>query len=1087
MRARVRAARRSPWLRYGAALAAVAFALLLTALTHPDIAQHDHSLLFAAVLVAAWFGGLGPGLLAAATGIAADHYLFVAPFGGPGAFTVDDLTRVAVFTVLATGVSYLGGSQQRALARARELADERADAADRLREQAAQLERQVAESQALARQLEHANEGLGAAVGAAQAAREQYRRLIETANEGVWTIDSAGCTTYVNRRMAEMLGYAPDEIQGRSIFDFMDAEEIVNARGRMEQRNRGLAVEHDTRFVRRDGTQIWMRAATNPIHDADGRVTGALGMFIDVTERRRAERRLTFLADASATLAASLDYEVTLESVARLAAAELAHTCAIDLVVPGAETLARVAVHSADPASAATLGEMVARYPTRIDAAWGQGKVARTGESELVAHVGEAMLAAAAKSPEHHAMLRALDLRSVITVPLTVGGRTIGALSLARHGAASGLPPRPPFDETDLALAAELARRAAVAIENARLLRASEEAEGRAEFLAAATAALSSGLGQEERLAQLADIVVPALADYCTVDAVGDDERLRRLAVAHVDRAREPLLHETGHDDPRTAATGPLATAVRTGEPQLVARPAAGWVEGAASSARHLEVVRELHPYSVIVVPLVARGRSLGVVSLARSELPERPFGPRDIEFATELGRRAALALDNARLFDAEQRARQAAERASARAHFLSEASALLSSSLEEAEALGAVSRLAVPRLADWCAVDVLDDEGRVRRVALAHADPVMVDVARELERGGPTRPDAPYGPARVIRSGETEVIRDLAAALRGRGAHAPADDERVRLGIALGLRSYVCAPLVARGRTLGAVTLATAESARLFEAEDVALAEDVARRAAVALDNARLYRAAQAANRAKGEFLATMSHELRTPLNAIGGYAELLEMGLRGPVTEAQVADIARIKRAQRHLLSLIENVLSFAKIEAARVRYDVRPHRLRDLVADLDTLIAPQLSAKTLRYSAPPGDASLAVLADAARAQQVVINLLSNAVKYTPPGGAVTMRYEADGAERAVVRVTDTGVGIPADKLEMIFEPFTQVSAGLTRDVEGTGLGLAISRELARGMGGELTVESEAGRGSTFTLALPLAPEEWNVGVGT
>jgi signal transduction histidine kinase len=241
----------------------------------------------------------------------------------------------------------------------------------------------------------------------------------------------------------------------------------------------------------------------------------------------------------------------------------------------------------------------------------------------------------------------------------------------------------------------------------------------------------------------------------------------------------------------------------------------------------------------------------------------------------------------------------------------------------------------------------------------------------------------------------------------------------------------------------------------------------------------------AENANRAKATFLATMSHELRTPLNAIAGYAELLQMGLRGPVTEAQRDDIARIQRSQRHLLSLVNDVLNFARIDAGQVRYDIADVRLTDVMGDVGTLVAPQLAAKGLTFAADDAvsDAcGLTVRADEEKLAQILLNLLSNAIKFTPAGGhvalACALHDAADGAPAVRLRLTDTGVGIPADQLEAIFEPFVQVQRGLTRTSEGTGLGLAISRDLARAMGGDLAAESTVGAGSTFTLTLPRAP---------
>jgi signal transduction histidine kinase len=231
---------------------------------------------------------------------------------------------------------------------------------------------------------------------------------------------------------------------------------------------------------------------------------------------------------------------------------------------------------------------------------------------------------------------------------------------------------------------------------------------------------------------------------------------------------------------------------------------------------------------------------------------------------------------------------------------------------------------------------------------------------------------------------------------------------------------------------------------------------------------------AAEEANRAKGTFLATMSHELRTPLNAIGGYADLMEMGLRGPVSHLQIEDLARIKASQRHLLGLINEVLNYAKLETGTVHYDLDDVPVAEALASAEALVAPQASAKGLTLELVPCERGMRVRADAEKLRQILANLLSNAVKFTATGGHVRLRCDAEGDD-ALFRVSDTGVGLAPDKLEAVFEPFVQIRSDLTRTEEGTGLGLAISRSIAEGMQGALTAESVLGVGSTFTLRLP------------
>jgi len=234
--------------------------------------------------------------------------------------------------------------------------------------------------------------------------------------------------------------------------------------------------------------------------------------------------------------------------------------------------------------------------------------------------------------------------------------------------------------------------------------------------------------------------------------------------------------------------------------------------------------------------------------------------------------------------------------------------------------------------------------------------------------------------------------------------------------------------------------------------------------------------RAAEAASRAKSDFLAVMSHELRTPLNAIGGYAQLMELGVRGPVTDAQREDLARIQRSERHLAGLIDGILNFARVDAGKVRYRIGDVDVVAQLRDAQALVAPQGAAKSIEVDLAPCAPGLIARADPEKLRQIVLNLLSNAIKFTPAGGTVTLSCAARGGTLDI-RVRDSGIGIPRDQLERVFEPFVQLDQSHTRSSEGLGLGLAISRDLARGMGGELRASSEPGAGTTFTLTVPAA----------
>jgi PAS domain S-box-containing protein len=611
--------------------------------------------------------------------------------------------------------------------------------------------------------------------------------------------------------------------------------------------------------------------------------------------------------------------------------------------------------------------------------------------------------------------------------------------------------------------------------------REAEDARRRHAFMAEASTVLASSLDYATTLDHVARLAVSTLADYCVVDALDDRDGMRRVAATHADPAKEPLVQRLRELEPHPYMTARVSRVIATGEPDVVADLDLERAAGTIVDPARRELIRALGARSYIVVALRARGSTLGTMTFVSAESGRR-YHRADVELARELGQRAGVALDNARLHESERRARAAAETAERRAAFLSSASAVLASSLDYETTLRAVADLAVPFVADWCSVDVIEADGTVRRVALAHADPAKADIARAAS----TYPPDPHGRhprSTVLRTGRSVLIPEVVESAL---AQVAGDEEYLRVLRALAYRSVMIVPLAVRGETIGALTFATAESARVYGPDDVALGEELARRAADAIDHARLYEAerqaradAQAANRAKDEFLSTVSHELRTPLQAMLGWVAVLRQGKLPEAKAARALDI--IEQSGRAQSRLIGDLLDVSRLATGRLRIEPRPVDLPPLVQAAVDAVQPAADAKRVRVRCLFDPRVGPVGGDPERLQQIVWNLLSNAVKFTPAGGKVELRLERDERDVRLV-VTDTGRGIAKEFLPYVFEPFRQADDVRKRTRQGgVGLGLAIVRHLTELHGGRVAVESAGvGLGATFVVTLPLSPLE-------
>jgi PAS domain S-box-containing protein len=746
-----------------------------------------------------------------------------------------------------------------------------------------------------------------------------------------------------------------------------------------------------------------------PITSESGEVIGVLAQVQDRTDQNRLEEERRFLLEVSDILSSSLDYDTTLAAVTRLAVNGIADWCAIDELLPNG-AIRRIAVAHPDPEMVELAQRLHDEYPPDPDAPHGLPRVLRTGESELVEEIPEELLTAAVQDEEQLRIVRALGLRSYIVVPLRARGIVLGGLTLVSSGSGRR------FGEADLRLAEELGKKAAMAIDNARLFRDSEEARQALEEQAV------------ELEAQAAELQQQAWQVEESQAALEETNLELASQVELADRARFEAEAAQAILDAFFSAAPIAAGFLDSGLRYRRVNPALAAMNGLPPEKIIGRSIQEVVPdFAAQVEPLYRQVLETGQPVLNQELRGPRPADPGVIghylasyfpirtSSDTILGV-GLVALDLTDLTRTQERERVFSQ--------------VLEESRNEIYLFDAETYL-------------FQQVNRGARQNLGYS-------FEELQKMTPLSIKPQHTEATFmalvepLRSGEKDLIRFETVHQRKDGSLYPVDVH---------------------------LQLSTAGQRPVF----VALILDSTERKRAEQELIAAKETAEQANQAKSQFLTVMSHELRTPLNAIIGYEDLLDAEVAGPLTTKQREHLGRIRSGAGQLLGLINQILSLARIEAGKEEIYLEPVDLGGLAAEARSLMdaIAQQKGLTLSTSLPPEPVYSET--DAGKVRQILMNLLGNALKFTDEG-EVELSVEVENG-MAALRVRDTGPGIPDEFIERVFEPFVQADLSQTRRHGGTGLGLAVSRELARLLGGDITVHSLPGSGSTFTLTLPVS----------
>jgi PAS domain S-box-containing protein len=841
---------------------------------------------------------------------------------------------------------------------------------------------------------------------------ERLRFALDAANMGTWDWDLTTQTVRWSDNVEQIHGLPPGTFD--STFQSYEREIHPDDRERVfgsiqRALSEGLPHEVEYRIVGPDGTVRWVEGKGRVERGPDGRPRRMSGVCMNVTPRKHAE----------------LARHEALESSNR-----------------ASQRLAAIVESSDDAIVSKDLSGVIMSWNGAAERMFGYSASEAIGQSITLivpldrrAEEEQVLASVRAGRPVEIETVRQRKDGTSVLISLKVSpvrdvqGQIVGASKIARDIGAR---------KRDEAERAELDRRLTTLVAASASLLDSPETE----LVRSATVSLARQLLVADGYAVWAN--EPDEPVWRVVKSEGISSGFASRVIASYRGAAVP---------PGTVFSNPLAV------PDVAAQPMV---------AEHLAAYRDEGIRAMLVCPMRLRGGRAGTLTFYYRT--PHAFSDVDMQTGQALANLAAAALTTADLYEEQRTQRAAAESASGQSAFLADVAAILSRSLDYERTLAAVARLAVPQIADWCAVDLVDQSGHLQRVAVAPVDQAAIANARALTEVSCLDPDSPGGVHEVVRTGKAVMVATVPAdplvanALDAKDLRIPAD---------LAPSSYMCVPLLSTAGTLGAMTFVFAGSGRHYTDRDLAFSQDVAARAALAIENAFAYRRANDANRLKDDFLATLSHELRTPLNAILGYAQMLQMGVFDG--ERQARAVVVLTRNAEALKQMIDDVLDVSRITSGKLRLNVERVELGEILKNAVATLQPAAGAKGVSIETIVEPRVAPVSGDPDRLQQVVWNLLSNAVKFTPRGGHVQLRLESVSS-LVQIAVCDDGQGIEPGFLPHLFERFRQADGRFSREHGGLGLGLAIVSELVELHGGTVSGSSNGpGTGATFIVQLP------------